>query len=532
MLAACASPPAMGNPVVQAPVGEVTGRAEGDLSVFKGIPYAEAPVGDMRWKPPEALERLPEGFDAADFGPSCIQRVSENTIYSWDIKEMSEDCLSLNIWAPEDAENAPVFVWIYGGALVSGTSAAPLYDGAELAKRGIVVVSINYRVGILGYLAHPELSAESADGISGNYGLQDQIEALRWVERNIGAFGGDAGNVTIAGESAGALSVMYLLASPEARGLFDKAIAQSAYMISTPELSRAAHGWPAAEDAGTAIGATLGAPSIAEMRVLDAHDITGRAIDAGYGPWGAVDGKFLTAQLVDTFTAGEQAPVPLMAGFNTGEIRSLRYLLPQPAADAEDYETRIRAAYGDLAEEFLRLYPSSDIEESMLATTRDALYGWTSERLARSQSLLGHDAYLYLWDHGYPEADSIGLHAFHAAELPYVFGTMGRAPRLWPKPERSAAEARLTRAVGDYWASFARTGVPVSEDQPDWLPYRRGTAFMVFEDEPRMVARLFPGMFELHEASVCRRKMAGDILWGWNTGLASPVIPPAGRGCQ
>ena len=532
VLASCMSIPASGNPVIDAPVGQIVGRQAGDLAVFKGIPYAQAPVGDLRWKPPVAVTQLDGTLDAGAFSDSCVQPSREGTVYSWGINSMSEDCLSLNIWAPKDAENAPVFVWIYGGALVTGTSAAPLYDGAELARRGMVVVSINYRVGILGYMAHPELSAESADGISGNYGLQDQIAALQWINRNISSFGGDSGNVTIAGESAGALSAMYLLASPEARGLFHKAIAQSAYMISTPALREAVHGWPSAEDHGVQIGAALDAPTLADLREMDARELSAQSIEAGFGPWGVVDGKYLKEQLFDTFQRGEQAQVPILAGFNSGEIRSLRYLLPPPPSGRDEYEETIRSRYGDLADEFLRLYPSSDIEESMLATTRDALYGWTSERLARSHSVIGQNAYLYLWDHGYPEADNQGYHAFHGSELPYVFGTMQRVSRLWPKPRRSAAEADLTRAIGDYWASFAATGEPVSEGHPDWLPFANGTAFMVFEDQPRMVARLFPGMFELHEAAVCRRRLAGNILWGWNTGLASPVLPEGGQGCQ
>ena len=212
---------------------------EGDLRVFKGIPYALPPVGSARWKPPSPMPRWAGVRKATEFGPACFQPKAQlSSIYAWTPVPMSEDCLTLNIWAPTGARKAPVFFWIHGGALTTGSSRDALYDGARLAEQGIVVVSINYRLGVLGWLAHPELSEESPLGISGNYGLLDQIEALQWVRRNIGAFGGDPSNVTIAGESAGGLSVMYLMAAPPARGLFAKAIAESAYMISTPELKQ------------------------------------------------------------------------------------------------------------------------------------------------------------------------------------------------------------------------------------------------------------------------------------------------------
>ena len=230
-------------PIVDAPAGKVEGQIEGQLRVFKGIPYALPPVGAARWHPPSPMPRWAGVKKATEFGPACFQpNTRGRSIYTGEPLPMSEDCLSLNIWAPAGARNAPVFFWIHGGALWGGSSRDPLYDGARLAAQGIVVVSINYRLGVLGWLAHPELSKESPLGVSGNYGLLDQIEALRWVRNNIGAFGGDPANVTIAGESAGGLSVMYLMASPAARGLFAKAIAESAYMISTPELKQSRFG--------------------------------------------------------------------------------------------------------------------------------------------------------------------------------------------------------------------------------------------------------------------------------------------------
>ena len=250
-----------------------------------------------------------------EFGPACTQPTPrDGGIYANDLRPTSEDCLTLNIWAPADAFQTPVFVWIHGGALQTGSSKEPLYDGARLAAHGIVVVSINYRLGVLGFLAHPELSAESPLGISGNYGLLDQIEALRWVKRNIGAFGGDPSKVTIAGESAGGLSVMYLMAAPDARGLFSKAIAQSAYMISTPELKQSRFGAPSAEQAGANLAAALHAPDVAALRAMDPQALTDAAAAAYFAPFGVIDGHVLPRQLVDVFDRGEQAHVAASGG--------------------------------------------------------------------------------------------------------------------------------------------------------------------------------------------------------------------------
>ena len=514
-------------PVIEAAAGAVEGQAQGDLLVFKGLPYAQPPVGAARWTPPKALPKWQGVRKATAFGPACFQPPTPlGNIYSDDPGPMSEDCLSLNIWAPKDAHNAPVFFWIHGGALNIGASSLSIYDGARLAERGVVVVSINYRMGVLGYLAHPGLSAESPEGISGNYGLLDQIEALRWVQRNISAFGGDPSNVTIAGESAGGLSVMYLMASPLARGLFAKAIAESAYMISTPELKHDANGHKAAEADGVLLASKLGAPDIAQLRAMEPGKLTNAAAGAGFAPFGAVDGKVLTRQLVETFDRGEQARVPLLAGFNSGEIRSLRYLaLPAPA-DAALYESAIHERYGDLTDAFLKLYPSSNLEESVLATTRDALYGWTAERLAIKQTAAGAPAYLYFFDHGYPAMDSAGLHGFHASELPYVFGTMDRLSPNWPKPPRTPEETALSDAMISYWTSFARTGEPRAAGAPDWRAFGSSGAYMDFKAAPQMAEGLLPGMYAFNEEVVRRKRAAGDLSWNWNVGLASPRLPP------
>ena len=530
LLAAASSDP---RPVVDAPAGAAKGLAEGDLQVFKGLPYAQPPVGSARWTPPKPMARWQGVRDAGEFGPACIQPAAQTSgIYADRQLPTSEDFLRLNIWTPKGSRKAPVFVWIHGGSLAGGASNQAMYDGARLARRGLVVVSINYRLGVLGYLAHAGLSAESPKGVSGNYGLLDQIEALRWIRRNIEAFGGDPGNVTVAGESAGGLSVLYLLAAPPARGLFAKAIAESSYMITTPQLKRAAFGLPSAESAGADLTRKLGGPSIAALRAMDAQVLTDKAGPAGFQPFANIDGRVLTQQIVETLDKGQQAPVPVLAGFNQGEIRSLRVLAPQPPSSASAYEGQIRRQYGDLADAFLRLYPGADMEQSILATTRDAMYAWTAERLVRKQAAIGQPAYLYEFDHGYPAADEHGLHAFHASELPYVFGTFDNLPAAWPKPPSTPEEQALSDAMVGYWSSFARTGVPVAAGEPNWPDFANGQGYMHFAATPEASEHVLPGMYALNEEVVCRRRAAGNQAWNINVGLWSPPLPPPQPGCH
>lgn len=536
--AALATVPALAQaqsaPIVDAPAGKVSGTVTGDLDVFKGIPYAVPPVGPLRWKAPEPLPRWQGVKQATRFGPGCIVPTPgpAKTVYSGAPLPTSEDCLTLNIWAPKNAANAPVFFWIYGGALWNGNSADPMYDGAKLAEQGVVVVSINYRLGVLGWLAHPALSAESPNHVSGNYGLLDQIQALKWVRGNIAAFGGDPANVTIAGESAGALSVMYLMTSPPARGLFSKAIAESAYMLSMPSLKENRHGMPSGEASGVALAAAVHAPDLQALRAMDAQKLTDAAAAAKFGPWGVVDGTVLPEQMVTSFDKGDEAPVPILAGFNQGEIRSLMVLAPPVPASAAAYEETIRARYGDLADDFLKLYPASDMKESILETTRDGLYGWTAERLVRKQTALGQPSYLYMFDHGYPAQDSAGLHAFHASELPYVFGTMDSTPPLWPKIPADPREQALSDAMIGYWTSFAKTGTPQAANAPAWPAFDTTSSYMHFAETPQPATDLLPGMYRLNEAVVCRRIAAGDQAWGWNVGLIAPKLPPQTAGCN
>jgi para-nitrobenzyl esterase len=513
--------------IVEAPSGPVQGVREGEMRLFKGIPYAVPPVGGMRWRPPAPMQPWKGVRAATEFGPACVQPQSKTpSVYSpAEPLPVSEDCLTLNIWAPANAKKAPVFFWIHGGALTSGSSREAMYDGRRLAERGLIVVSINYRLGVLGWLAHPGLSAESPQKVSGNYGLLDQMAALAWVKHNIAAFGGDPAKVTIAGESAGGLSVMFLMESPLARGTFSKAIAQSAYMVAMPGLKKSAYGAPSAEAVGQMLAAGVQAPDLAALRGMDAQTLTDSATKLGFFPFGVVDGLVLPEQMVASFDHGRQAPVPLLAGFNQGEIRSLMMLAPKAPDTAAEYEKAIRERYAEFADAFLKLYPAADYKESILATSRDALYGWTSERLARKQTALGQPAYLYLFDHGYPAMDTAGLHAFHASELPYVFGTFDGTPPRWPKVPES--DRGFSDTMLGYWASFAGSGAP----GPDWPAYGAQRNYLHFVDTPQAKAGLMPGMYEQYEAVVCRRRAAG-IAWNWNVGLASPKLPPKAEGCE
>lgn len=503
--------------------GDVRGVHSDGLCIYRGIPYALPPAGALRWHPPQPIPRWDGVRDARHPGPACVQPARRRgSIYAAPLAATGEDCLSLDIWSPQGARDLPVLVWIHGGSFIWGAGSEALYDGEALARRGAVVVSINYRLGVFGYLAHPHLSAESPAGVSGNYGLLDQIAALDWVKRNIADLGGDPDNVTIAGESAGALSVLYLMASPAARGLFAKAIAQSAYMISTPHLKVSRHGHEPAEAAGVRLADRLGAADLAALRAMDAQELADSSLKAGFEPGGTVDGQVLPDQLVDIFERGEQARVPLITGFNSGEARSLRFLVSELPQTVTEYEAEIRQRYGELADRFLALYPSAAIEESALACVRDALYGWTSVKLARCQAAAGAPCFLYYFDHSYPAAHAAGLDGFHACELPYVFGTADRTPPLWPPVPASEAEARLARALGDFWTSFAARGTPRAPEAPDWSVHASDGSYMHFGPRPRLAQDLLPGMFELVDDMVRARRAAGDVAWNWNVGVAAP----------
>ncbi len=519
-------------PVVNAPAGSVRGLREGNADVFRAVPYALPPLGERRWRAPAPMPRWQGVRPAQTMGVACMQPPMAAGPYDRGTVAMSEDCLTLDVTAPANAHKAPVMVWIHGGTLIWGSGHSTMYDGREFAKRGVVLVSINYRLGMLGYLAHPELSKESPEGVSGNYGLLDQIAALQWVRRNIAAFGGDPRNVTIFGESAGALSTEYLLASPRARGTFDRAIVQSGYLFTMPELRTRRGEEFAAEDIGVWLAGKLQAPSLAALRAMDARQLAEKSAATGYVPYGTIDGKVLMRQLVDTFDRGEQAPVPLIAGFNSGEIRSLRHLLPPVPQSPDAYAQEIRARYADLADAYLRLYPPSrDLAENGLDSTRDVVFGWASERLVRKQAEVGQPSFLYYFSHSYPSAEAAGLAGFHAGEVPFVFGTMTATPPAWPAIPDTSTERRLSAAMLDYWTSFARSGRPSSANGPLWSAFGSRGAVMHFAEAPRAETGFMPGMYALHEQILCRRRAEGSQSWNWRTGSTAPVLPRATAEC-
>jgi para-nitrobenzyl esterase len=504
--------------------GPISGvKVDDQVTVYKGIPYAAPPVGELRWKAPVPVTPWKGVREATQFAPACVQPKSTSvSVYTDDPPRMSEDCLYLNIWQPTQVKSgAPVMVWIHGGAFHAGHTAGAVYNGSELARRGVVIVSTSYRMGILGFLAHPQLSQESPQHVSGNYGLLDQLAALKWVKDNIAAFGGDPTNVTIFGESAGALSVMDLVASPQAKGLFSKAIAESGYMVSNAELRKSRYGLPSAEDIGVLTVKALKANSIQDLRARDAVELIGTSSAGGFVPLPTVDGWLLPDQLVDIYDRGEQNHVPLLVGFNAGELRSLRVLLPPIPANAADYERQVKERFKDLSDAYLKQYPSSNVTESVLAASRDGLYGWTAQRLAMKQAAIGQPSYLYFFTHSYPSEVPMDLQAFHASEIPFVFGQIGpdvKLPGLWPRPPDSPQERALSNAMMDYWTSFARSGVPSST----WKPYADGESYMELGDKPVPSAHLLPGMYALTEELISRRRKAPDQYWFTNIGLATP----------
>jgi para-nitrobenzyl esterase len=512
----------------QTPLGALRGQNDGMVESYKGVPYAVAPVGGLRWKPPVAQAPWAGVRTASAFAPACLQPSSPITFYKDDPPNQSENCLYLNVWAPVGARKAPVIVWIHGGSLMMGTASSPHHDGRALAAKGVVVVTINYRLGVFGYLAHPELTAESTLGASGNYGTLDQIEALRWVRGNIESFGGDPDAVTVMGESAGALSAAQLMASPLARGLFHRAIAQSVYLPAMPELKAARFGIPAAEEAGLAFGKTAGDSRLAALRAMEAPALLAAATSQFYMPQGTIEGWVHKDQLVDVFERGEQAPIPLLVGFNSGEVRAFGPFGPPIPADADAYRAAVEARYCGQAGNYLKLYPAERPQDGAFDASRDAFYTWAAMRLASDQVGKG-GAYLYYFDHVYPSSAERGLGAFHASEVPFVFGEVGpgaTVPENWPAPPSRPKDVAVSQAMMDYWVGFARTGRPQAAGRAEWPAFSASArGYMRFGGEGASArADLLPGVFEFHDSVVQSRRHSGDASWEmWNTGLAAPI---------
>ena len=440
--------------------GLVSGTAADGVRSFKGIPYAAPPIGNLRWKPPQPVSAW-SGVKAADaFGPQCPQLPypADSPYYSPPRLE-GEDCLSLNVWtAGASGDKRPVMVWMHGGGLTRGTGATPTYDGTALAKKGVVVVTINYRIGPLGYLSHPELTAESPQHASGNYGAMDQIAALKWVQKNIAAFGGDNGRVTIFGESAGSTSVNVLTASPLAAGLFQRAVGESGARFS--RIATLAE----AEKLGVTFAKAAGADSIAALRAVPAEKLVATS---GFQAQNPVDGWVLREEVRAIYANKKHSSVPLIVGSNANEMTTLANPATVPKT-LEEYRTRVTAQYGDLVKEFDALYPVSgeaDVRDAWLGSVRDAGMTLQMRTWARMATAGGARAYLYWFSHVAPHPDAARLGAYHASEIPYVFANLTR------KWNYTAVDRQLADTMSSYWANFAATGDPNGKGLPKWTPY-------------------------------------------------------------
>lgn len=463
--------------IVQTDAGKVEGYSGNNgIAVFKGIPFAAAPVADLRWKAPQPVQPWQGVKKCTAFGPSPMQ--AEPMPFSMWTAEflipkepISEDCLYLNVWtgARSAKEKRPVMVWIYGGGFSSGGAACPIYDGEALAKKGVIFVSINYRVGIFGFFAHPELTKEA--GSSGNYGLMDQIAALQWVKKNIASFGGDPANVTIAGQSAGSFSVNCLVASPLAKGLFNKAIAESGADFVSGRIST---GLKLAEENGEKLAGRIGVTSISDLRKIPASELLKRGI---WNAFPIIDGKVLPATIDQIFRDGKQNDVVLMTGWNQDEG-----MLFGPVKNAEDYRKEIAVQFGTDADKILEFYPAkndAEAAQSQLYLSRDQFFGANQYVWATIQSSYNKKVYMYRFTRKLPaRGEYIKYGAFHTGEVPYAYNNLKFVDRPW-----EAQDHELANLMSDYWVNFIRSGDPNGKGLPEWP---------AFESKSRMVMMLGP----------------------------------------
>jgi para-nitrobenzyl esterase len=460
-----ALPPA-NSTVVKTSLGAISGVATGDGAVvsFKGVPYAAPPIGDLRWRAPRPVKSWKGTLKADHFGASCIQGPN-NEFLPWTkefmyVTPVSEDCLFLNIWTPRTAAAAklPVLVFIHGGAFTSGSGDVPVYDGEALARTGMVIVTLNYRLGLLGFLAHPALTAESPHHSSGNYGLLDQIAALEWLKQNIRVFGGDPTRIAITGQSAGAMSVADLLASPLAKGLFSAAIADSGIGGRGVPMQTLAE----AEKAGVTFATAKKADSAEALRALPATQFI-----AGPGTRFApiVDGWVLPGNpIVLTTERGSDNDVPVITGFqaNDAALGGVR------SSTAAQYQKHARQVYGPMADDFLKLYPAEsddEVKEAEVTVGRDrlraGLYLWASARATTHRA----PVFAYYFDRAIPWPAHPEFGAFHSGELPYAFGNLDNMDRPWEPADRTISKMMMT-----YWKNMAATGDPNGPSVPHWAP--------------------------------------------------------------
>jgi len=453
--------------------GFLQGTFENGLAIYKGIPFATPPVGELRWHAPQPAEKW-EGIKQADkFAPAAMQGGNPPS-------GKSEDCLYLNIWTPAKTEKdkIPVLVWIYGGGFSFGSTSDPVHNGEHLARKGVVLVSIAYRVGQLGFLAHPELSAENPNGVSGNYGLLDMIAGLTWIQKNIAAFGGDPNKVTIFGESAGGIAVSMLCASPLAEGLFHGAISQSGGSFGptrpTTFPGENMKTLKQAEEAGLSFAQKTGVSSIANLRKIEAEKLpSGMGLG---GAWPIVDGFVIPDDQFKLYEAGRYNDVPIMVGYNSDEGLSFsREKTP------EEYFAGVKLRYGKFAEELIKAYPAGEttVPKTARDLARDAAFGWHTWSWARLQSRNGKSkVYYYYFDQhpDYPkDSPRYGYGSPHGQDVAYVFMNLDPS-----NPQTTESDMEISEAMGTYWTNFAKHGHPNGGSVPDWPDFSEANPVVMY----------------------------------------------------
>lgn len=484
--------PALAQTIVRIETGFVEGtlgKGTG-IRIFKGIPFAAPPLGELRWREPRPAPPWQGIRKADEFGPRPMQaRIFDDMVFR--DKGPSEDCLYLNVWTPAKSRDSrlPVMVWIFGGGFEAGSASEPRQDGESLSTKGVVVVSFNYRLGVFGFLAHPELTRESGHDASGDYGIMDQIAALRWVKRNIGEFGGDPANVTIFGESAGSYSVSALMASPLARGLFQKAIGESGSLLGSRKMPGPTRSLGDAEKSGEKLAAKFDARSISRLRALPAEALLKASGDDWVnGPKAVVDGYVIPKDVAAIFSGGDQSHVPLLAGWNADELRAYD-VFGHARPTAKRFISQVRAAYGELAGAVLRLYPAGDEDQAVrsagdLAGDTFIAFGtwkWIEKHYETGDS----PVYRYSFDRAVPipqgtiingkEATGEDLGAVHASDISYVFGNIAYLNNVSWQP----GDVYLSDTMGSYWTNFAKTGNPNGAGLPVWPRYERTDGYEV-----------------------------------------------------
>lgn len=464
---------------VQIESGALQGVDANGLSIYRGIPYAQPPLGDLRWREPQPVRAWKGVRKATVFAPACVQ--TGVSMPGEAPPAVSEDCLYLNIWAPvtRAEKRLPVLIWIHGGGYTNGSASMPLYWGDHLAHKGIIVVTIAYRLGPLGFLAHPDLTGESKHHSSGNYGLMDQIAALEWVRKNIAAFGGDPKRVTIAGQSSGSISVSILMASPLAKILFQLAIGESGGLFEPLQLAPK-YLLANAEKDGEKFAASLGAASIKELRQLPAARLTSN--DGGI-THPVIEPYLLPRSPYDSFVSGGQNDVPLLLGSNAEEARAM---VNVSGVTAGTFVSDIAQSFGALPPALMAAYPHATDEEARTARLdfeRDLRFGWDMWAWARLQATTGHKPVYYFSFQQLPPfpTDSVyaGWGASHFAELWYVFDHLDQSPWRW-----TSADRKMAREISSYWVNFARSGDPNGIGLPPWPAFENTQSKVQYLGDP------------------------------------------------